>query len=500
MDRKKASTRTDKADPELREHIVGLGLDTIEQYREWCGLNGFSQKLNKNWKQRGRERFYVRRAHAQERLKQKKREKRNQADVIKGICAGELGKNDVTQPYLQRLCEVVRTNRGPHHERQVNRPALLGLLTHLNRCRAKFFDGSSVIAELGELPGNTFVEALALAAAHYRDWQRPVDDWKPRSHSARRQFASLLRHLFVQYDDMPAFFDSVWFAGRSAEAARRRKWYLYVGRGQNIRNCKLPIPYTKKMAHHFMHAPNDLTVMQAFRWGQVLGFGGDERLARALFGTRLADNFEQDDFWSTVIRWFASHPMLDRTHVGPIVDYLHYQRFEPEHVYVAPGYQEESPPARPLLSMRGRTPESLLRQVNRWHRNLANSNTHQIRQWPPCGVEGYEWIEGSRHGGNWKRWTIRELLGSRALVAEGRQMKHCVATYASSCARGHCSIWTMEVESQEGQVKAITIEIRNQTRTICQARGRWNRIPNEKERGVLRRWAAAVGLRITSYV
>jgi hypothetical protein len=120
MSRKKASTSTAELDRDLLDHIHGLGLGTVEEYRDWCARNGFGRKLKKHWNYRCRERFHAHRAVAQARLDQKKREKRN--------------------------------------------------------FRAKLFDGSPVIAELGELPGNTFVEALALAAAHIGSWLRPVGD------------------------------------------------------------------------------------------------------------------------------------------------------------------------------------------------------------------------------------------------------------------------------------------------------------------------------------
>ena len=58
----------------------------------------------------------------------------------------------------------------------------------------------------------------------------------------------------------------------------------------------------------------------------------------------------------------------------------------------------------------------------------------------------------------------------------------------------------MEIESFEGTSKALTVEIRNNTRTICQARGKLNRLPTDKERGVLARWAAAARLKIAGYV
>ncbi|MCA9128590.1 MAG: PcfJ domain-containing protein [Planctomycetales bacterium] len=500
MRRKNRQALTEDSDRDLLNHIVDLGLSSVEDYRDWCGRHGFSRKLNKNCNQRGREKLFSQQYAAQKSFERKRREKRNQADILHAVCTGELTDDAVTLPYLKRLCQVLRHDQGPKHERQINRSALIRLLTHLNGCRAKFFEGSPAVASLGQMPGNTYVEALALIAAHPTSWQRSVEDWKPRSHSASRQFASLLRHLFVTYDDMPLFFDVVWFAGRTKEAAERRSWYLHVGRGQNIRYCKLPFSLTKKMAHHFMHAPHDVTIDQALRWGQVVGLGGDERLARAIFGTRLAESFEHHDFWATVIRWFVSNPLLDRAHVGPIIDYIHFQRFVPEHIYVAPRHRVEAGPAQPNFSMKGRTPEVLLRRVNEWHRTLANDNRQQVRQWQSFGIDGFEFVEGSQKNGTYKCWTIRELLSSKSLMSEGRQMKHCVATYASSCARGHCSIWTMEIQSCEGFTKAVTIEVRNNARLICQVRGKANRLPTEKERKIIQRWAESADLRLASYV
>lgn len=500
MKRRKKTTQAEEPDQELLKHINDLGFQTVETYRSWCGENGFSKKLNKHWKQRCRERLFAQRVIVHQRLSQKKREKRSFSEVLVGICEGKLSQNDVTQPHLKRLCEAVCTKQASTPEPQVSRKSLIRLLVQLHQCRAKLFDGSPVVATLGQMPGNTFIEALALTACHAGSWLRPVEDWQPRTHSARKQFVSLLRHLFVQHDDMPLFFDAVWFSGRTKDAAERRSWYLHVGRGQNIRHCNLPVPYTKKMAHHFMKAPSDVTVDQALRWGQVLGLGGDEQLAKAIFGTRLTEGYRDDIFWTTVIRWFISNAMLDRAHVGPIIDYLHHQRFVPEIVAFVPGRRDEASPSQPNLSMKGRTPESLLRQVNQWHRKLASDNTQQMRQWQPSGIESFEFVEGSLEKPNFKCWTIRELLSSKALVAEGRQLKHCVATYASSCARGHCSIWTVEVESYEGIVKSLTVEVRSGMRLISQVRGKANRLPTDKEKNVLCRWAATAGLKLANYI
>lgn len=500
MRKVKSLNAAEQLDPDLLQHIRSLSLDSVDDYRRWCDRNGFGRKLNKHWKQRCRERHHAQQAIAESRLSQKKREKRSLNEVLLDVCSGQLAEQDVTLPYLKRLCQILRTSGQPRHERQVDRKSLHTLLSRLHECRAKLFDGTPVIEQLGELPGNTYIEALAMIAAHSRCWQRPVNTWKPRSHNAGRQFASLLRHLFVKYDDVPTFFDSVWFSGQTDAAADQRSWYRHVGKGQNIRHCQLPITLTKKMAHSFMRAPNDATIEQALRWGQTLGLGGDARLARALFGTRLTDSFEHNDFWQSVIRWFIAHPMLDREHVSPIIDYLHHQRFVPEFVYAGPGQPIETRPTQPDLSMKGRTPESLVRQVNEWHRSLAADNRHQARQWAPHGIQGLEFVEGSEQGDNLRIWTIRELLSSKALMTEGRQMRHCVATYASSCAGGRSSIWTMEVETLQGRSKLLTIEVLRGVQLICQIRGKANRLANDKEKRIIRRWAESTGLKLANHV
>jgi hypothetical protein len=79
-------------------------------------------------------------------------------------------------------------------------------------------------------------------------------------------------------------------------------------------------------------------------------------------------------------------------------------------------------------------------------------------------------------------------------------MKHCVASYAHSCASGACSIWTLEVETFEGRAKILTVEVQNAARQICQARGKCKMLPGEKHRGILRRWSEKAGLTVGRFV
>ncbi len=206
---------------------------------------------------------------------------------------------------------------------------------------------------------------------------------------------------------------------------------------------------------------------------------------------RVGSDFSQDEFWNTVISWFIDHPMLAPVHMGPVIDYLHHERFvcvEGENANVA------DRPLQPNLSMKGRSPELLLEHVVRWHRDLAKNSGQKIRIWNTTNIQPFRMTEGTVGEPNFKIWTIRELITQQSLFIEGRILKHCVASYVSSCARGQCSIWSMELEQSSVVEKRVTIEVNPATRQIVQVRGKLNRHPNQQELNLLRRWATEAKL------
>ncbi len=215
---------------------------------------------------------------------------------------------------------------------------------------------------------------------------------------------------------------------------------------------------------------------------------------RSVLATSLAALFGHDEFWVTVFRWFVAHPMLDPAHIGPIIDYLHDQRFVnaiPNPRAHLPG-QPRRLPRQPNLSMKGRTPETLLRAVADWHSDLGRERAAPVTSWDPSGIPPLRLEEGLGEGR--RIFAIAELLSSRELIDEGRAMKHCVGTYADSCASGRVSIWTLRLIDAWGQeTRLLTLEVSNQTRQIVQARRKLNMTPSRRELSILGRWAHSGG-------
>jgi hypothetical protein len=327
-------------------------------------------------------------------------------------------------------------------------------------------------------------------------WIRPLKQWIPRSHNPDRQFSSLARHLWAAYD-VPVFMDKAWLQGTVAQ----QQWFKHVGTGKNMRTAEgIPIPLTKKMAHCFLEAPDHYSIEAAFRWAQVFALEGSAHLADALRETRIAREFHDNDFWLSVIRFFIRNPMLDLVHVNPIVDYIWNQRYEPRIVFVERGVAREAGPEQPNLSMKGRTVTSLLRDVEQWHKRLGRETQGGQLHWRKSAIPDFRFVEGTEQSNNMKVWKIRELLSSNELIAEGRRMRHCVASFARSCHNGTCSIWSMDVETEEGVTALLTVEVNAGTKEIRQVRGKHNRRATEKELDILRRWTVQERLGVASYV
>ena len=387
------------------------------------------------------------------------------------------------------------------------------------------------------LADTTYIQGLIALAEDNGSWLRSPETWSADTDDRGKQFSKLTRHLFADYD-VPRFMDRAWLDGNPTH----QHWFKHIGAGENIRTAPgLPFVLTKKMAHHFLEAPQDYTIEAALRWGQVHALGGNRRLVEALRETYLARThnrhtppcdfwFAEDDFWINVIRFFIQHPMFDVSHVGRIIDYIQLQKYGDPQRNIAP--------AQPNFSMNGRTPETLLDQMDAWHqdrraeeaqrfrpetvqppRHLREEDTPRHRrlrrqgrveeieevktgkshQWQPSGIGEFRYkMEGIP-------WHIRELRSTTELRTEGSVMNHCVATYSDSCRNRRTSIWTMEIAGYDRMIhpskgKALTIEVDLLSRSISEVRGRDNRLPTKKEERILAKWAAREGLSISEYI
>lgn len=481
--RKPASSDAPVLNDRMRRHIGQLAVRSLAAYLEWCREHGFRVSTDKSSYDRAEEL----QAHLDGRAKiaDQARIHHNPEKLIEKACAGEVAAKDIKRPQLHLFCRSIEQSLSD----QASRTSLRKLLLAVNERADFLFDSATFEAHTVR-----YVDALTKLNDRRRQWLRPLDEWRSPSHNGRKQFSSLVRHLMAEYP-VPEFMDQAWLR-TDTPAERYRSWFCHLGAGNNIRTADTPVPLTKLMAHHFLTAPDTVSIEAALRWGQIHALGGDRTLFEAVLGSRIGTNFKDEEFWLSVIRFFVLNPLLDRRHVGPIVDYLYNQKFHVEEVYLGHGRVERRPPPQPNLTMRGRTAASMLAQVERWHVELGRGRGAEKTVFRRSPLRTLELATG-RDGEN--VWRIRQLTTGAELLTEGRVMHHCVASYANSCASGACSIWTMELHHPDRVEKRQTIEV-SRLGQIVQCRGKHNRLPTRAEFDILQEWARAAGLQISRYV
>lgn len=142
------------------------------------------------------------------------------------------------------------------------------------------------------------------------------------------------------------------------------------------------------------------------------------------------------------------------------------------------------------------------RQVSRktLKRQTVSSSRLLRREWRPVPIRDFRVVDPPEHEWSFRSWSVKQILDSSTLKAEGDALYHCVACYEWECRRGDTSIWSMMTHGTLTSRHVLTIEVAPKERRIVQARGRCNAAPTEEARRVMMKWAEREGLSVASSV
>ena len=330
-----------------------------------------------------------------------------------------------------------------------------------------------------------FWPMLNAAAALPRHFHRHPMEWRARGHSVPTLLWSLVNHLYCRYP-MPRFWLAEWLRDADDCSMSRLQAFVSIAQGQSTyamsRQGMLGVELSRKECHALGRVYGVSGLGPAIRLAQVVSRGGSRRLGLALGRCAWGEWPEtptRELRRADLITWLCQQPELeprDLEFVTRAVDAL------------------------PDLTFAGRTVASVREHFG--HRRLhhpdvvrrnAPARHHRPPPPPPSHWKpsGYAPMLFSR--GRKRNAMIRELNTLSAVHHEGGRLSHCVASYASSAARGECSLWSLRVSG----MSMLTIEVSHGS--VCQIRGKCNRPPTASEMKLVGRWAKQNRLRICEW-
>ena len=294
---------------------------------------------------------------------------------------------------------------------------------------------------------------------------------------------------------VPPFLSSAWYAADDGFSAAKRRWFVAHAAGQRFRSLDLPIRMTRKMEHIFLGSHDHLPIEYAMRRAELLGLGAPPDVVDAVLATRLSRDLSNGRFWRTVWLFLIAHRnTMDVAHVGPIIDFLQSVRHERVAVDTPHGTVMREPP-QSRFSLEGRTPRSLLRMMDEWHRGLGRVSGGLV--WQPSKLRPMV-VEVPRLEPSAPplSWELTELTSSAQLRAEGAMLQHCVASYSHRCWRGASRIWSLRLRRDASLRSVVTVEVDVERNAIVQARGFRNRPASRQALQLVHLWAAREHLRV----
>lgn len=338
------------------------------------------------------------------------------------------------------------------------------------------------------------INALVNLSRRSQAYLRAIADWQGSQGAWRVAIDSLVRHLLAKYP-IPRFLTAAWHLPGSAENEQQRRWFVDHASGCSYRSMDVPIRMTRRMEHIFLQSPDHLEIPVAMRRAELIGLQLPDALTAAILSTRLGADLRHGDFWRTVWHFLrANADAIDVAQVAPIIDFLYAIRQE-RIVVMTPNGAARSEPPLPHFSMKGRTAASMLRLMEEWHCGLRTAGgglSWSRSTLRPLAVEEPAVAPPALPG----RWQFVELTSSEGLRAEGKALRHCVASYASRCWRGASRIWSLRLIRGTKARAIVTLEIDPKQRAIVQARGFRNSLPSGRRLQVIRMWAERERLRL----
>lgn len=316
-----------------------------------------------------------------------------------------------------------------------------------------------------------------------------------RTDNLKRLTISMVRYTFGKYK-VPVFLENEWIKFNTTghglfipnnipSTIDFKLWYLCVAQGRSLyKDFARRYNLTRMDVHHFLDCPYDEVDPQTAMWyGIAVSRGANSKLSTMIMRSKISKRALNDEFFKSVVLWLVNNIPEDLNCLNDMYDYLVHRYDETDGKF----------------SMKGRTLESIMKNVKDWHYELRRMKNIGGGNWEGMPIHNTDIKVGTDE--ETQIWHFKQIKTGDGLANEGNKMHHCVWSYKQQCIEGRTFIWSAGMTYKNKTKDYLTIEVNLVLNKyeIVQVRGFANRSPNDYEKHMVKTWATQEGLSIRSF-
>lgn len=339
-----------------------------------------------------------------------------------------------------------------------------------------------------------FYGAMARILATHGTRTNQLETWKPpKSNHENVLFRSLFNHLFVKYPLPKLVLRAVRPMVFITNHSEIRTLLFELARGKGIHQIKEnKVKLNGKMNYFFMTAPERLSIIEALWWGKLRAMKVTEQVAYCIIGRLQPSQWIGWQPWIEDYVYFVNKLKLDDSkQLKDIFEFVMYQwDFRRYQVKLGEDYINV-PVIYHNYSLKKRSLESVTRHLEEWSKQIQLVKRYGCaKEFPEPKLKGFKFTSKNH------QYVIKRLKNYNELAEEGRQMKHCVSSYANECVQEESSIWSVRMLTGKGGFKrlaTVEIEYTEEKYQLCEFQGKCNTKPSNLTIHMVRQWAKKEG-------
>lgn len=276
----------------------------------------------------------------------------------------------------------------------------------------------------------------------------------------------LLQNMFNGF-----MFSGVFLRGLSTDqiSSTEMQWFIDELTGKNIvYSANLPCKITKKAAHHFRCLPYtfELSVTRSLIYSAIYASISDESFS--IIVARSIRSMDQAEYWIETMTLLHKNGIRS-VDVREVMDYL-------QEKVIVRGEQ---------IQLKNKSIRNLLLEIDHWHEELRV--TRLLKRVGTKRLVESE-IDEFFTDFDGQKYIIKQIKRTNELYYEGSYLHHCVYTYRKYCMDGTTFIFSLRsIDEKAEEYPLITIEV--VSNEIRQTKGKFNRLPTDLEKDIIRIWA-----------